>query len=377
VIYESASVIHLIETDQVAGVERHICSICKAIPEYGYNPILFCSPHSKISDCFNCRNEQIVPDFSIKNPVFTIHKLISTIRRENVRIIHTHTGISKAYGIVSGRITHRPVIYSRHFLQTRSEQQKGLTGVLTRKIHSAMESELAYIIATSHGVMDIYQEIDAKQKMHIVHIPSGIPPSALSHQDAKGFLSKEFGISASIPLIVMAGRLEYEKKPELFLRTLRLLKKDDISIFGMLVGEGSLHTALQDMANELDIADIIKFTGWRKDIGIFIAGADILVNCCPHESFGLSMAEALAAGRPIVAVRSKGAEEIIRHGINGLLTDYDDNELSCELGKLLKDPRLMEKMGNNGYKLYLENYTLNNMGENLTALYSSCLSKRY
>ena len=89
---------------------------------------------------------------------------------------------------------------------------------------------------------------------------------------------------------------------------------------------------------------------YRSDVPRLIQAMDVLVSSSPRESFGLTLAEAAASERPVVATRSGGAEEIVVDGVTGLLVPLaDPTALASAVTKLLANPDDATAMGQAGF----------------------------
>jgi glycosyltransferase involved in cell wall biosynthesis len=118
-----------------------------------------------------------------------------------------------------------------------------------------------------------------------------------------------------------------------------------------IVGEGPEEHNLKRLSLELGIADRVYFKGRlpHKDALQHIASSDIF--CLPswHEAFGVVYLEAMACGKPVIGCRGQGAEDIIRHGVDGLLVQPKSVEALAEvLGLLLSDSDLARRLGDAG-----------------------------
>lgn len=125
-----------------------------------------------------------------------------------------------------------------------------------------------------------------------------------------------------------AGRVEHVKGIDLLLEAVRLLKGRNVKPFQVrLAGKGSLRTALEQQAEELDVSDMVHFLGRisREEIQLEMQRASCFVLPTRYEAFGAVLIEAMATGLPVIATRSGGPEHIVTKE-NGLVIDTDQVE---------------------------------------------------
>jgi len=122
-------------------------------------------------------------------------------------------------------------------------------------------------------------------------------------------------------------------------------------IAGGAIYETAGHTgyadALMRRTVDLGLGGRVLFLGAREDIPDILASLDVLVHCpTAPEPFGRGVAEAMAVGRPVVAARAGGTQEIVEHDVTGVLvTAGDVRGFSTAVLRLLRDPELRERLG--------------------------------
>lgn len=123
--------------------------------------------------------------------------------------------------------------------------------------------------------------------------------------------------------IAFVGRLSNEKGPIYALKTLHYLKRRyPKAVFSlMMAGDGPELENLKHYAKVRGLEDDVHFNGLlpREQVGTFLMCCDIVFIPSKEEAFGLVALEAMREGRPIVAARVGGLQEVVTHGRNGLL----------------------------------------------------------
>lgn len=153
-----------------------------------------------------------------------------------------------------------------------------------------------------------------------VETASFTPATAIQRTDAR----RAFAIDADTFTVAWTGRLSPEKNVELLLRAIAATELPLIRL--LLAGDGPQRAALESLAHTLGISDRVRFLGALDDVRPVLHAADAFAFPSRGESFGGALAEAMAAGLPCIALRSShtirtASEEIITHGVTGLLAD--------------------------------------------------------
>lgn len=169
--------------------------------------------------------------------------------------------------------------------------------------------------------------------------------------------------------LVFTGRLESYKGPQLLAAAAARL---DLPV--VFCGSGPLEAQLRKLNPRA------RFTGWLSpdDVQKELSQARAFIfPSVFRETFGLSAAEGLARGLPVIASRQTAAEEFVHDGRNGLLFDHNSvDSLAAQLSKL-PDDALVRRLGANAYHDYwAAPFTLENHLRHLTTLYADLLVNR-
>jgi len=164
------------------------------------------------------------------------------------------------------------------------------------------------------------------------------------------------GLAEDALVVLFAGRIQPLKGPHVLLRGIaRLLESEPelrdrlvVPVVGGPSGSGLEHpTALAELAEELDIADVVRFVPpvSQPELAQWLGAATLVAVPSFNESFGLVAAEAQACGTPVVAAAAGGLPTVVRDGGSGLLVDgHGDDEWAAALGKVLRDPGLRDRL---------------------------------
>ncbi len=176
-------------------------------------------------------------------------------------------------------------------------------------------------IACSHFVRDICMKTYGMPGRSIVAVPNGI--------DLERFLSLRSQRSARMagsPIIIgMVASLEGHKDQETLIRTMAVLKQRAIAARLRLVGSGTKHDALQNLARELGVFEMIDWVGSVSDVRPELLKMDVFAySVNPQEGLGIALVEAMAAGLPAVGADVGACQEVLDWGKHGpLIKDRD------------------------------------------------------
>jgi glycosyltransferase involved in cell wall biosynthesis len=180
-------------------------------------------------------------------------------------------------------------------------------------------------------------------------------------------------LSEFCPIIGAIGRLAAGgvKGFDLFLRAAALLVPEFPGLGILMAGEGPRHSYLEHLSRELGIDRRVRFVGVVNDIRVPLALMDLFVfpSRWP-EAFGLTLVEAMAAGKPVIATKTGTVPEIIHHGSNGWLVEPDNvSSLAEGIRQLLKDQETAGRLAKAGQQRVRENFHVARFVSEIEAVY--------
>jgi len=176
------------------------------------------------------------------------------------------------------------------------------------------------------------------------------------------------------PVVSIVARLQAVKGHRVFLESAQKVLATRPDARFQIVGDGELRDDLMEYAARLGIRESVFFLGYREDILAVIAESDIVACSSFYEALPRCLLEALSVGRPVVATDCGGIPEIIRDEETGLLVPPGDPEsLANSILRLMNDPALADRLGQEGRRLVREHFTLEAQCDSLAALYREAL----
>lgn len=202
-------------------------------------------------------------------------------------------------------------------------------------------------------------QLPASHKVHVLYDPKDFserhPPAACVHDDGPVrclYLANYIAGKGHLHGL-QAFAQAYERHPALRLRFVG----GDMG----LEKNRALKASLEMAAVRKGLGDVVTCVGYSNDVELDIKQADIVLNFSESESFSQTCLEACAFGRPIIATRCGGPEEIIKDGVSGLLVPVGDvSAMADALLSLAKDGVFRQSMGTAGSAIVRERFSERN-----------------
>ncbi len=302
------------------------------------------------------------PDDAIATATLAAH--LADVRAD---VIHNHMYRAEIVGtkaaIALGDAGHRRpwVISTVHSSRVRSSEDQAELRRLSPQID--------HVIAVSNA---IEQKLVAEGRdgAPVSLIYNGIDLERYDHQEACCTLREEYGMDADAEIVGVVGRLELEKGHPTLLEAWPLVLDQRPCAYLLIVGEGSRQDALHQIARDQGVERHVIFTGRRDDIPAVTAAFDVAVLPSYREAQGLTILEAMALSRPVVASNVGGIPEMIENGRNGLLVPpHDPPALAGAIVRLLTDHQLADMIGRAGHDTVHDRFCIQLMVNAVQALY--------
>jgi glycosyltransferase involved in cell wall biosynthesis len=209
-------------------------------------------------------------------------------------------------------------------------------------------------------------------------VPNGLSPDAfVSPQNSLSF-RKRFPELEDKRIVLFLGRLHYKKQPDVVLEAFKLVCDMDVRLTLVLAGpsEPAYLNNLRQLAKKLGVADRVIFTGLLQGMAVREAlyAAEVFVLPSLQENFCIAVAEAMAAGCPVIVSEQVNLASEIRENNAGIVCQSDTLSFAAALETLIRDSDLRTSMGMNGRQLVLGKFTWQRAAVELISVYQNILS---
>jgi glycosyltransferase involved in cell wall biosynthesis len=299
--------------------------------------------------------------------VRSLWRLARVLRTSGAHIVHAHKFGSNVWAATLGRLVGVPVVIAHE--HTWSFERQLARRLIDRFVVAGLSDA---VIAVSEADRRRMISIVGMPPERVTLIPNGIPEPHPRHAAS---VRANLGIADDAPLLVQTAVLRPQKAIGTMLEAMAILREDEPAARLVILGSGD-RRALQTRAAELAVLDVVSFIGQRDDVADILAAADVGVLSSDFEGMPLAILEYMAAGLPVVSTDVGGVREVVREGETGLLVPRGDGRALAErIGRLIADPELARRMGQNGRRLQLAQFSAAAMVRETTALYDRLLAK--
>jgi glycosyltransferase involved in cell wall biosynthesis len=234
-------------------------------------------------------------------------------------------------------------------------------------------------VAEPHGEYLAKHEGCPRDKVAV--IPNGVDIERFGPGWPSEQLRQELGIANGTPTAGIIAALRPEKDHELFLRAASLVHQQIPEARFLIVGDGPRRRVLEDMAKELAIEEAVLFLGTRDDVTDILRLLDVVLLTSKMEANPVSIIEAMACEKPVVATKVGSVGETVIEGTSGYLISREADEFSmaeqfaARTVELMRNTSQAEAMGRAGRENVISNWsierTIEGYEELISGIYAS------
>lgn len=314
------------------------------------------------------RRVPLVRPLDLRSDTRALGAVRSLLLETRPRIVHTHMAKAGVVGrAAAATMRSRPRTvhtFHGHVLEGYFRPAVQRTFV---EIERRMARRTDALVAVSEEIRDDLLDLGIGRPDQYRVIPLGFDLSPFtSIGPPTGRLRRHLGIGADVPLVGVVGRLVPIKDLPTAVAAVSRLE----GVHLVFVGDGECRPGLEAHAARLGIGDRVHFTGWW-DVPAALADVDVVALSSRNEGTPVSLIEAAAAGRPVVATRVGGVPLVVEDGVTGYLADAGDpSGLAALVERLLASPETRSAVGAAGRERVLARFGKDRLLADIAALYA-------
>jgi glycosyltransferase involved in cell wall biosynthesis len=401
-------IIRIIARLNVGGPARHVIWLTEGLKPAGYDTLLVAGvvPPGEDDMGYVAAAAGVQPfilpemsrEISVKDAL-TIWKLFRLMQRERPDIVHTHTAKAGTVGRVAGlmyRWLSPATLAGCRFVHTyHGHVFHSYYGKLKTRLFLAIERFLArfatdrIVVISEQQGREINEVFRVGRREQFAVIPLGIDLDVYaSWRDRRPRVRAELQLNDDDVLIGIVGRVTEIKNHGLLLQAAALLKKITGSrVRFVVIGDGNLRPELEEQARSLGLEDDVSFLGTRTDPEDFYPALDIVALTSLNEGTPLTLIEAMANARPVIATSVGGVVDLLGtpvpqgakqdDGASGYqvcqrgfsVASGDAEGLARGFARLIADPGLRDELGRSGLEFVTRNYAKERLLTDIARLY--------
>ena len=315
------------------GAERQLYEQCCILRDAGASPLVLSLATGEVwADALGAAGIEVVWVGQRSGRLARLARVIREVRRRPVDVVQAGHAMANLYAVGAGLVLRRPSIGALRTTPERVLADLGRLGGLALRSprRLAGNSRANLDAAVSAGV----------DPQRIRYLPNVIDlehfaPTAVPDDDRVD--------------VVFVGRLGSEKRIDVLLAALHLLRGRGIEASTVIVGSGPDDARLQARAADLDLHDLVRFVGFEPEPSPWYHRGRLLVLPSEREGTPNVVLEAMACARPVVATAVGSVPELVQDHRTGCLVPVGDPEaLADAIAFVLEDPERAEAMGGAG-----------------------------
>jgi glycosyltransferase involved in cell wall biosynthesis len=363
-------ILQISSASSFGGGERYVVDLSNSLAKRGHDVYVALRPHSPLTRFLQLPSANIktVP---LRNALDaqSARALARIVKEKNIEIVHAHMARDYSLAAYASRSQPRPkFVVTRHVLFS-------LNGIHRRTLARANR-----VIAVSNAVARQLSSQRLVPDQKIALVPNGIDVDrflrAGENFDRKA-LFRTWNVPEDCLLVGSIGELRKLKRHDDLIKAAKIVAGQVPDAHFVIAGvdtspTGANRKELIELVKHLKLEDRVHFLGWLDDAEKLLCALDVFVSASETESFGLSIAEAMASGTAVVATRTEGAQEVVEDQVTGVLVDIGDVEgLANAIVELLKDSTLRQSMGERSQASAQRRFTLSRMVDAIEKVYES------
>jgi glycosyltransferase involved in cell wall biosynthesis len=340
-------ILQVCSAEGIGGGEIHVADLALGLVERGFDVEMAVRPTSKLPELV----ARMAPDragalvwhylpFRNAMDLSSTRGLSRIIEANKIDVVHAHVARDYPVTALAATPRHRArlVLTRHHYLPIKGN-------ALYRRLLAK-----ATIIAVSDYVRRTVIESLGIAERQVVTIPNWIDVDKAAEPRQRSAERHAYGVTRRVA-IALIGQLTPLKGHEEFIAAAARVTAERTDVEFLVVGEdheagAPFETRLRRRVRDLAVEPFVRFLGYQSDLLGVLAAVDAVAVPSWNEAFSLVAAEAMAAGRPVVASDVGGLAEVVEDEVTGLLVPpRDEAALAAALLRLAEDPALVEHLG--------------------------------
>jgi glycosyltransferase involved in cell wall biosynthesis len=366
---------------ELGGAQKQLLSFITHLDRERFIPFLFTAKDGLLlPEALSIKWLRVKQSKFLERPInplkdiLTLIEIYRFIKKNNFELVHTHSSKAGILGRLAARLAKtKVIIHTVHGWSFNDFQPRPLRVffVLLERL-AAKFTDRIIVVSRWDKQKGLANQIGREGQYALIRY--GIEYSEFDENSQD--LKEGLGISSGNLTVGMISCFKAQKSVQDFIRLASLVIKKLPGVKFILVGDGILRKDIEKSISEYNLQESVILTGWRKDIPRILSAIDIFVLTSLWEGLPITVLEAMASSRPVIATDTGGIREVVIEGKNGFLVPpCDVKNMSQKLIVLLEDAKLRETMQRNAKASLGYDFSLACMVKNTENTYSNLLDE--
>lgn len=359
-------IVHIFASPFWGGGEQYVYDLAKEQSEHGHTIDFFSQRSDILKEKVSSVGKLHVLGFKGIYDVLSAVRMARYLKKNKTDVIHIHR-FKDMFTVIFAKMASGS---KAKIVLTRHQVKKGKGNILYQWAYKRL-----------HRIIFVSGLAMKEWKRTIRHIPeekctvilNSIPDLPKTDEKTAATLRQRYNIGADTPVIMFAGRIVPEKGVDILVESLKILKNKEFRM--IFVGTGS-ENYLRETKKKTEVYglnDKVIWASYCDDVRSLMAESDIGV--CPsiaRESFGLTAAEFMQAGKCVITSDNGAQPEFINDGITGMLVRSGDaDELALKLNSILEDKQMREQIGTEARHYFKKNLSYDRFYREIMDVYNA------
>ena len=378
------NILYVVTKLELGGAQKQALSLMRRLNNEEYNIFLFTADVGLLMD-----EALAISGITVKrsrflerpiNPLkdlLALFEIYSFIREKQIDIVHTHSSKAGIVGRLAARIAGVKIIIHTVHGWSFNDYQPFWTRLLYIGLERWIGGFTNRLIVVSRYDQEkgLSNAIVSENRYSLIRY--GIDYAEFSGKQGTEKTRQELGIGADDLVVGMIACFKPQKSPGDFVRLAGLINQSLPGVKFVLVGDGVLRESIEDLISQYNLPNNMFLLGWREDIPEILSAIDVFALTSLWEGLPISVLEAFASHKPVVATDTGGVREVVSENKTGCLVPAGDIKAMAEKVKiLLNDKSLRLKMGDNAHSSLGVSYRLDYTVNSTKELYENLFAER-
>ncbi len=332
----SQTVVHFTDASIFGGAEQMIVTLLARLDRRRWSPILLHHGEPGLGELIERTRRLDVQNVEVPRKQGT-RAISRFLRQARPAIFHAHLNwpLACSKGLVAAPLARVPGVVATQQLFVSIQSRRRVLR------HKLLSTAVDRYIAVSHHMAKMLREVClfSDKKVRVVHNGISLAPF---ERGSRGDLRETLAGSDGRSIVLTLARLAQQKGIGYLIEAASQVPE---ALFAV-AGDGPERAALEAKVEACGLRGRVVFLGHRRDVPELLASCDAFVLPSLYEGLPVSVLEAMAAGRPVIATRIGGTDEAVKDGVTGLLVPpADPAALAQAIHRLLTDLGLARRLG--------------------------------